>query len=349
MNDLPLPWFLNHWQHLRSLIDKDRLPHALLLSGPPGIGKLQFADFFVRSLLCETATQDGVPCGVCRGCVQHSAGSHPDCLVASPDPRLRPAFAAYPSQQCQVEAMSRPGRQRLIKIDQVREIAGRLTEFSNYRGFRVVVVEPAEALTFAAANALLKNLEEPRPGICFILVSHAPGRLPATVRSRCRWLRCEIPQPRVAMQWLGESAPAADRERALLLCQGAPLRAKRSLEMGSENLQSRLIDVMGRTQPPPDPVHAAGEIGQLETDQVLAELASVLAILARLSVTRDRRTDSTLERLRAWVERLDLRELLRLYDWVIELRRFDAVQLNARLLLEQFLIRWYSLATMKRQ
>ena len=218
----PLPWQTSQWDAVSGARAAGRLHHALLAAGPPGIGKADFLAALSAWLLCE-APRGEEPCGECRGCRQHAAGSHPDCIVLSPDYQNRPVLGSYPGQRCQYDA-SRKKPSSVINVEQVRELGERLHASAHYGGFKLALLLPADALNTAAANALLKLLEEPPDNTLFLLLSQRLAHLPATVRSRCQLLRFSIPPLDQARAALPRSGPQADL--ALDLAGGAPLRAR---------------------------------------------------------------------------------------------------------------------------
>ena len=221
----PFPWQAEQWHTVCAARAAGRLHHALLVAGPPGIGKAGFIEALAGYLLCQDPRGDE-PCGQCRGCRQHTAGSHPDCVVLSPDHEQRPALGRYPGQRSQYDS-SRKSAATVINVAQVRELTDRLHASAHYGGHKLAVLLPADALNTAAANALLKLLEEPPDNTLFLLLSQRPARLPATVRSRCQVLRFRTPplaQARAAL-----ASGGADAELALDLAGGAPLRAQELL------------------------------------------------------------------------------------------------------------------------
>ena len=174
----PFPWQQSAWDGLMRRLGEQRLPHALLLGGGAGLGKRRLAGDLATALLCQTATGPW-PCGQCVGCTLMSAGSHPD------------------FHEIGVEEGS-----RVIKVDAVRELGRSMGLKSQYGGFRVAIIAPAERMNASAANSLLKTLEEPPAGTVLILVADQPSRLPATVRSRCQRLDVHAPDGRaVRRQW----------------------------------------------------------------------------------------------------------------------------------------------------
>ncbi|RFC66618.1 DNA polymerase III subunit delta' [Mesorhizobium denitrificans] len=151
-----------------------RLPHAIVLAGPQGIGKATFAFAFARHLLSGA---------------EPGANFEP---VAIDSPIYRQiASGAHPS----VLHLTRPandktkGFKTVLSVDEIRRI-GRFLSFTSGNGsYRVVIIDPADDMRAAAANALLKNLEEPPSRTIFILIAHSPGALLPTIRSRCQVIR----------------------------------------------------------------------------------------------------------------------------------------------------------------
>ncbi|MFC3530572.1 DNA polymerase III subunit delta' [Vogesella facilis] len=188
------PWQYADWQRLAAHFA--RLPNAWLFTGPSGIGKGEFAAEVARALLCENRQPDQHACGQCQACHWFDAGNHPDYR------HLSPAQDDEDDEGKEGKAAKR--KLPVIKIDGVREVIDFAHLSSHRGGLRVVVVEPAESLNPAAANALLKVLEEPPAEVVFLLVADAPQRLLPTIKSRCRQFQLTAPAPDVALAWLAQ-------------------------------------------------------------------------------------------------------------------------------------------------
>lgn len=197
-----MPWHAADWSRLQARRQRNALPHAMLLCGPAGLGKRAFAQRFVRGLLCERA-HDGEACGQCRSCLLLDAGTHPDMVTLT-------------------FGLRRDGTPRTeIVIEQIRELSSRLAMNSQFGGWQVALIDPADAMNAAAANALLKTLEEPAAQTLLVLLADAPWRLPQTIRSRCQRIEFVLPAADEARAWL-EGQGAAQAQAALEAALGNP-------------------------------------------------------------------------------------------------------------------------------
>ncbi|MCX7627605.1 MAG: DNA polymerase III subunit delta' [Methylophilaceae bacterium] len=213
------PWHEAVWKAIEPL--RHRLPHALLLYGRPGIGKLAFARAFAFSLLCESPVTGGYACGVCPSCNWLQQGNHPDFRLVQPLD-VHGENGVVNSEDMQ--AASDTQKSRFINIHQVRELGDVIGLTTHRQGLRVVILAPAESLNVSAANAVLKMLEEPPQATLFILVSHQLQRVLPTIRSRCIKIAMPAPMRSVAESWLmsqGVPNPGA----VLAFYGGSPLQA----------------------------------------------------------------------------------------------------------------------------
>jgi len=215
-----------------TLATRARWPHALLVTGRKGIGKRALALHFAQALLCEAPRDDGGPCGRCPACGYVAAGGHPDLRVIEPverdeDGNVRPVDA--------------------ILVDRIRELIDFAQLTTHRQRAKVALIAPAEAMNTAAANALLKTLEEPPPATYLILVSDQWGRLPATIVSRCRVVAAPEPDPAAATAWLAQRG--IERPETLLAqAGGAPLAALAVADPAIQRERDALLDALAQPE-----------------------------------------------------------------------------------------------------
>jgi DNA polymerase-3 subunit delta' len=207
-----LPWLEGARRRLRASLAAQRLPHSLLLLSTPGLGAEQLANWISALVLCESLGSR--PCGACASCLLLRSDSHPDSYVV----RLE-----EDAQQ--------------IKVDQVRSLIESLSLKSYRGGYKVGIIEGAEALNVNGANAFLKTLEEPTANTVLIMIARPSHRLPATIASRCLRLTLTPPPAEVAVAWLEACArahPKADSETA------APTAAPAAASAGAQSWDAAL-------------------------------------------------------------------------------------------------------------
>ena len=231
-----------------------RMPHAWLLSGPRGIGKMTLAYRMARYQLSQ---------GAAGGDMFGGPGS----LDMSPESGLFRRILAGGHGDLQViERGVNPTTKKMrteIVVDQIRKLGHFFSMTSAEGGWRIAVIDGAEEMNPNAANALLKLLEEPPENSLLLLVSHAPGRLLPTIRSRCRRLSLRPLEEADAMAVLAQQLPdldESDRLGLVRLAEGSPGRAMAMAEEGGLQAYDELI-AMVRELPNLDftAVHALGD------------------------------------------------------------------------------------------
>lgn len=326
MNDT-LPWQDALWARTHATLEAGRLGHALLLAGPVGVGKRTFARRLCASLMCESRRDDGAACGLCRGCTQRAAGTHPNLMWIQ-------------------RGLNREGKERRdITIDQMREVMERLSLSGHYQGPRVVVVDPADLLNTNGVNAVLKTVEEPPPGIHIVLISERPMALAPTLRSRCQRLSFGLPDRALALAWLGEQAPDLDAEAALQDAGGAPLLALAQSDSGAIELQKAwreaLLAVAARRL---DPLAAAARVApsgsKLTPDLVQDWLRQLHRVLLRLlrALSGVGEGDAQFELLG---RRLGASHVEQLLAEVVDSQRRVQGNANPQLTIESLMISWW--------
>ncbi|MBN8762894.1 MAG: DNA polymerase III subunit delta' [Thiobacillus sp. 63-78] len=319
----PYPWLEAPWQRL--LGSRAHPVQALLLAGPRGTGKGRLARLWAQTLLCEAPQADGMACGQCPACHWFETDAHPDFYLLTLQ-----------------EKTGKEGEIRMataIEVDQAREVVD-FVQLSTYRaGFRVVLVDPADSLNLAAANALLKVLEEPPLNTVFVLVSDQPRRLLPTLRSRCTRIDIGLPPVDQAAQWLAGQG-VADTMNLLALASGTPLEAQRRAE--GTGLDERRAVLQSLADPARlDPVTAAERwktlSPQIWHDVAYKWLGDLLAVRLQGSVLFNRDFTDVLTHLGG---RADLAKLLALARTQANEGRTLAHPLNRLLQLEAWLMQY---------
>lgn len=197
-----------------------RLPGAILLHGPQGIGKATFAFELAAAILTATGDEEGH-----RVEEQIAAMSHPNLFLL----RRRPKDAK--------------GFYTVIRVEDVRDLRDSLHHTRGRAGFRVAIIDSIDDCNPSAANALLKTLEEPPADTIFLLISHRPGQLLPTIKSRCHNLALRPVGPDDVRAVLVEHDPSlgqAELDRAVALAGGRPRRAFETLALEADSALSAL-------------------------------------------------------------------------------------------------------------
>lgn len=326
------PWQSESWQSLQEL--RGRLPHAILLKGAQGIGKLDLALNFARSLLCSAPGKDGVACGNCDSCRWFEQESHPDFRLIQP--------AALSAEDGEEKAgAKKPSRE--ISVDQIRELSGFANLSAHCGGYRVVVVYPAESMNNNAANSLLKTLEEPTDKLLFLLVTHKPQQLLPTILSRCLGFTVHTPTQEAGVAWLKQQG-VKNPEHALAQTGFAPLQAFDWAESG-EGAEERGILLSAIRQPAQMDVLALAESLQRSVpvyvihclqqwchDLASAKLAGSIRYFPEQS-----------DQLAKLAQGVSAQDLLRFQKELLQARRAAFHPLNPRLFMESLLLSYRQL------
>lgn len=207
------PWQIDTWKQLAQR--RQRMPHAILLHGRAGIGKYDFARQFSQALLCLNKTDDDSACGACSSCSWFKDESHPDFRLLSPEQE---------DESEEVVTTKKTKKKTQISVAQIRDLSDFLSLSSHQSsGMRIVLIHPAESLNTASANALLKMLEEPAPGVVFILVAHHLQRLLPTITSRCQKISMPVPTEVQSLSWLEQQGVKSAKQQLAYL-EGSPIR-----------------------------------------------------------------------------------------------------------------------------
>jgi DNA polymerase-3 subunit delta' len=320
-----LPWHAAQREALERRLADGRMAHGLLLAGLPGLGKGGFARAFAQRLHCRLP--EAAPCGICPGCAQFATGGHPD------------------HRSVALEINEETGKpKQSIGVDQIRELSAALALTAQHGGWKTAIIEPADAMHVAAANALLKTLEEPPPRTLLMLVSARPARLPATVRSRCQRLEFAVPDPATALGWLHGRAPRDDWELWLDLAGGAPLAADALVSGGfaaRRGVAAAAIFDLAAGRAEPTAVAAAWAADDPRTAlRWLATVVMDLIHLAQAGADAKLRNADLRARLQTLGQRLHLRPLHRFLDAVQRAHALLDSSVNPQLMIDALLIAW---------
>lgn len=321
-------WHQKNWDQLVSRIKNNSMPHALLLTGARGLGKLQFAKQLSGLLLCEKNADK--MCGECRSCQLFNAGNHPDFELLQPE---------------------EVGK--AIKIDQIRYAIMSSQHTSQQGGFRIIVIEPADQMNISAANALLKTLEEP-PGDCIIiLVSSKAHNLPATILSRCQKIVFNLPKFDEAKVWLENKLQLKSQEVSksnmtdLLLAHadGAPLKALELFESESyRNIDKLINDFMDVYWKKLDAIKFAADYLKVELPFILLHLMNSIADILKIKFQVNDKiiNHSKLQLFRDIAENISVTKLFAFYDEILDINRLleSNININKNLALEKLLLLW---------
>jgi DNA polymerase-3 subunit delta' len=333
------PWQHDDWDRLQRL--RAQWPHALLLYGQAGIGKLKFAQHLAQGMLCEAPAANGEPCGQCVACNWFVQGNHPDYRALLPEALAGEASGAG-AAAADEKADGQEGKKtrtlsKEIKIEQVRALLDFCGVGAHRGGARVVLVYPAEALNAASANALLKTLEEPPAGVVFLLVSARVDRLLPTIISRCRQWPMSTPSPERSRAWLAEQG--VDDAAALLAeAGGAPLAAMALA--ADENRALRDFTLKQLAAGAQCDAFACGEaLQKLPVPVVLGWLQRWLYdLVAERAAQRPRYFPGAQRELARCAQHIDANAFARFMKTVTRERAVESHPLNARLVFESLFL-----------
>ena len=304
---MQIPWLkaiVDGWQSSR---EQGRTPHALMLTGGRGTGKRAAAAWLARSRLGMPVTD-------------------------------LPEYPLVVPEHADIRWLRCPDDKHTIGIDQVRELVGELSLTSYEGGGKVAVIEPADAMTSSAANGLLKTLEEPPGDALLILIVDRPGRLPATIVSRCQRLNVHLPTEAEGLAWLQSARPGPEWGSVLRDAGLAPLAAIEGIERLDET-NAMAEEFRAVAEGSATPLAVAAKWAKLEPEFVLGWLSRQIQICIR------RTSDGAAAGVSAIVgdsvlERIDRRKLFCYLDIINGLRGQPAGSFNVQLTFECLLIDW---------
>lgn len=324
-----LPWQQHQWQHLCSYIEQKRIPQALLITGNKGLGKQHMASQFAAALLCTAPHANGMACGLCSSCLLVHADTHPDLIRVQPEETGKG-----------------------ITIGQIRALITQLTLKPQFETIRVVIINPADKMNNAAANAFLKCLEEPTERTVIILISEKLSKLPATIISRCQKLAIGSPDKQTVAEWLsktlqGDAVSDKKLYGSIPLAQGAPLLALEYANDETLTLRDECFKKwMAIAKQHESPVIVAEDWQKQSATPLLFWMTSWIVDMIKCfyhAETEDLYNPDLKEQLQELSRQLELKGLYKLYDLLLLGRQRLDTQINKQLLFEEILIQWHEL------
>jgi DNA polymerase-3 subunit delta' len=308
------PWLAAARSRLADARSSGRLPHGILLHGLPGVGQSALALWAAQLALCESASEP--PCGRCGGCLLFLAGNHPD--FHSIDLEENASF---------------------IKVDQIRDLCGKLA-MRSYRGHsKVGLIDPADKMNPNSNNALLKTLEEPPEDTVLLLVASRIDRLTPTVISRCQRIRVVTPARGDALQWLSGIQQHDDWPSLLSLAAGAPLRALELADSDAIDFAREMGAALEPDRPGAfDPLALADSWSKDHPADRLAWLEHLVQSWIRQASLGDVVNNNRDNALPSAPPRLNMKAAFELLDRVREARTLQEGPVNSLLLFEDLLV-----------
>ncbi|MDI9245515.1 DNA polymerase III subunit delta' [Marinobacter sp. CHS3-4] len=330
-----MAWLNAPWERIRQMFAENRLPHALLLTGEQGVGKRIFADELAALLICDRPDiASGNRCGSCKQCELVSAGTHPDIRRYAPE------------------------KSRMIKIDQIRSLAGFAVASPQVAARKIAMIDRADQLNINSANALLKTLEEPADDVVLILLQESGRPILPTIRSRCQTQNLPTPNMEQARIWLDQKLDELDpdarpdqnqKARALRLAANAPRLALEYLTEDFLSVRDEAFDQFRRFMKGQVSVgEAAKPFKTLGLEASLWLFEGWAADLARLGaggVARDEQASDMLDFLAKNNPVWRAHELI---DLIHESRSAGVYNVSVELEASRLLIAWQKLMPVKR-
>ena len=322
----PFPWQESVWQKFVERTQTDKMAHAILLHGEKGIGTHVLAKAMSQFTVCLSPLES-IACGKCKSCMLMSSGSFPDYMHVSLEEKAKQ-----------------------IKIDQIRVVSDFVSKTSPQGGIKVIFIEAVELMNVNAANALLKNLEEPAGHTLFILTSEQVSRILPTIRSRCFQIALALPSPELSLAWLKEEG-VDDPENLLHYANGAPVLAKEWYQTGRISEKTSIFSGMSQIALEQQAsLVVAAQFSKYEPIAVVDGMQFVIdECLAHFMA--DKPISKVVEGLSRTLKGVDVTILFRLRDKLCSKKAqiLISANLNPALFIEELVLDWAALCDFARR
>ncbi|WP_196138111.1 DNA polymerase III subunit delta' [Aliikangiella sp. G2MR2-5] len=314
-------WFEKAYCTLQKAADQQRLAHGLLIAAPYGSGKLDFAYYLAKSLLCEKHPDRLTsPCCECKSCLLIDAETHPDFYFID------------------TLVDSKGKKKQSIGVDQIRMLNDSLLETAQLGGWRIAVISSVTAMTTSSFNSLLKTLEEPKSRTMIILLTDSAAKVPATIKSRCQMVIPDLNNGLVK-PWLKVQTSASDKviDDALVYSDNSPIRAMKAIqdnELEEVRTFHESLDYLLKNKRTPQEVL---DDTDLENEQVWNWLASYFYQINFGTASAGKPVEQ--------YKHLDMKHTFKLYDKVLAYQkaRFSGSNLQSKLQFQAILIQWFEI------
>ena len=322
------PWHSDHWENFLNSRRYNRLSHAILLSGPSGLGKISFANRMSCALVCDASDIKQQPCLQCEQCRLCDNFSHPDIFWLQPE----------------VD-------EKVIRVDAIRKLINKTTLKPQKNGRRIFVINSMDQLNKSGLNALLKTLEEPTSSCIFFLISSKPHVLPLTILSRCQKYNFSYVNDSIAEPWMRNQLTNLesdiDTENLLSLSGGAPLKAIKPDNLERLRVSKELIKTFVLLKKRKiNPIEALRPYAKMEIEQLLEDMMRIISDFIRLKNTENPLRlffYSSKDELLALCCDIDIQGLFNYLDSLCLLKKQINFNLNTEMILEKIFIDWLNL------
>lgn len=320
---LVFPWLQGTWEQLTNYQQQNRLPSGVMLVGDKGLGLSLLAQSFAHSVFCLDTKENNAACGQCASCLLFQSGAYPDYFHVTP-----------------------PEDKVTIPINTIRALSEGLALNSQYMKPRIAIIDSADLMLHAAANSLLKTLEEPSDNTSLILIAHDLAKVPMTIRSRCQLIHVNDIDLDKAITWLKGSG-CEEAQAYLNLANNSPILALSLSKVGALNVRNNVFsELVSLLQGKSDPLAFAHLCVSLKELPVIDWVISILTDVVKCGHAAECIAVSNADLfsdLKVLADKLRLKDAHGMLDKLMALKRLQSGQVNQQLLFEEFAIHSYSL------